>query len=241
MNIQEAQIQIGEGEKLAAQVLSNPNFSGKRPIILVIHGWTSSMARYPSRVEPLVAMGYLVLLFDLRGHGSSSGTFGTFSPHDHLNDCLTAYDYLTGLENADLSNISVIGSSYGGFQASLLTTKRQVHHLVLTVPALYPNSIFDNRKNVQRSDKTTRYRKEIHNFNDDFALQAIHEFKGDLLFIEAEKDEILPPEVMKSYEAAAQVKFTHQVIKGADHAMHAPGANEERIRVQKEWFGQFIT
>ena len=240
MNIQKIKIPVNEDTILAGMFLTNSAFFGKRPVILVIHGWTSSMVRYPARVESLIDVGYSALLFDLRGHGESDGQLGNLSPHDHFNDCLAAYDNMIAMENADVDNISVIGSSYGGYLASLLIAKRKVHHLVLSVPALYPNSIFDNPKGLQRSEETTNYRTEFHFAKDDFALHAVNQFKGDLLFIQAEKDEILSPTVMECYKKAAQVHYTYKEIKGSDHAMHTPGANEERMKIQKEWFNQFI-
>jgi uncharacterized protein len=241
METKNLEILTDKNNKLAAMLLWSSGFSSKRPIVLVIHGWTSSMTRYPERVKPLVEMGYLVLLFDLRGHGKSDGELGLLSPHDHFNDCLAAYDYLISQENADLNNISVIGSSYGGYLASLLTAERKVHHLALTVPALYPNTIFDSTKGIKRSNEVMSYRDEYHAAEDDFALKAISEFTGDLLIITAEKDEILSPTVMENYKNAAKVKYTHADVKGADHSMKILGTNEERIRIHAEWFKQFKT
>lgn len=240
MEIKEILIPLDKKTTLAGMVLSHPDFSSKRPVILVIHGWTSSMANFPSRVESLVKMGYLVLLFDLRGHGKSGGTLGSLSPHDHLKDALAAYDYLLSLDNANRENISVIGYSYGGYLASMLSSKRKIDHLALAVPALYPNILFDRPKKLQRSDETSNYRKQFHRSEEDFALQAVHIFTGDLLLIRAEKDEILSATVMENYRAAAQVPYTYKEILGSDHSMHTPGANEERIKIQTEWFGQFI-
>lgn len=241
MHTQRVQIPGSSNTTLEGMILSNPSFAGKRPAILVIHGWTSSMARYPSRVESLVDMGYLAVLFDLRGHGETGGELGTLSPHDHLNDCLAAFDFMTSLSNADTQNISVIGSSYGGYLASLLTAARKVDHLVLSVPALYPNAIFDSHKGLQRSDETIQYREVLHTPDSDFALDAVNKFRGDLLLLRAENDEVLPLAVTQNYQNAAQVPFTYNIIKDSDHAMHSPGANEERIKIQTGWFKQFIS
>jgi len=234
------QILLNMGTIIQGMVLSNPQFSGQRPVVLVIHGWTSSMAKWPSRINPLVNMGYLVLLFDMRAHGETGGEIGTFSIHDNLNDCKAAFEYLVSLENTDLSNISVIGSSYGGYLASLLTREKKIDHLVLNVPALYPNEIFDSAKGLLRSEETNNYREILHDSDDNFALQAIHDFKGDLLFIGVENDEVLSPAVLESYQRAATVPFLCQVIAGSDHAMRTPTANEERIRIQAEWFEKYI-
>lgn len=239
MDQQKVKIPTQFDEPLAGMVLRKAESNGKKPVILVIHGWTSEMVRYPERVAPEIDMGYLAVLFDMRGHGKSGGKLGDLSPKDHLNDCLAAYDYMVGLPDADTSNISVFGSSYGGYLASLLTAERKVHHLVLNAPALYPDAIFDKPK-LQRSQETTEYRKQLHNPEADKALSAIHNFSGDLLLIQAEKDEILPEEVIRSYRNAASGEYDLELIKGADHSMKVPGTNEARIKALANWFKKFV-
>jgi uncharacterized protein len=220
---------------LKGMILSNPDFSGKRPALLVIHGWTSAMNRYPSRVEAIVTMGYVAVLFDLRGHGETGGELDLLSPHDHLNDCLAAYDYMVSLEDVDTNDISVFGSSYGGYMASMLSAERKVDHMILNVPADYPDDIFDT-PDMQRSEHTTEYRMHALQPNQAKALSAISSFTGDLLLIEAEFDEQVNPQVMQNYRNAAKEGYDYELIKGADHSMKNPGANEARIKVMNEWF-----
>lgn len=231
-------IPLNKSTKLAGMVLTNPNNTGKNPTILAIHGWMSQMAHYPERVASEIEMGYMAVLFDMRGHGQTGGELGKRTLHDHLDDCLAAYDYMMSLDNVDPNNISVFGSSYGGYMASLLSAKRKVHHLVLNVPALYPDAIFDLPK-LQRSKQTTEYRKRVLQPPDNIALQAIHDFDGDLLLIEAEKDEQIHPQVMKNFRTAAKEGYDYALIEGADHSMKNPGANEAIIKVMAEWFQKF--
>lgn len=234
MKTQNIKIPTKNGE-LNGLVLSNPSFDGKRPAFLVIHGWTSAMDRYPSRVKNIVNMGYVAVLFDMRGHGKTGGELDLLSPHDHLDDCLAAYDYMANLDNIDPNNISVFGSSYGGYMASLLSAERKVDHMVLNVPADYPDDIFDTPK-MQESEHTDEYRKKELSPNEAKALKAISNFSGDLLLIEAEFDEQVNPQVMKNYRNAAKDGYDYELIKGADHSMKNPGVNEARIKVMTEWF-----
>jgi len=238
MNKQTITISADNNTSLAGMILTNPDANGKSPAILVIHGWTSEMARYPERVAPEIDMGYTALLFDMRGHGQTGGDLDTLSPHDHLNDCITAYDYMMNLDTVDPDNISVFGSSYGGYMASLLSAKRKVDHLVLNVPALYPDEIFDLPK-LQRSQQTTEYRKRVLQPHDNMALQAVHDFTGDLLLIEAEFDEQVDAQVIKNFRNVAKSGYDYSLIKGADHSMKNPGANEARIQVMAKWFKKF--
>lgn len=223
------------GGKLRGMILSNPDYKGKRPALLVIHGWTSAMNRYPSRVENIVNMGYIAVLFDMRGHGETGGELDLLSVRDHLDDCLAAYDFMVNLDNVDTNDIAVFGSSYGGYLASLLSAERKIHHLALNVPADYPDDIFHKPK-LQSSKHTHEYRKKELSPSEAKALSAIHNFSGDLLLIEAEFDEQVNPQVMKNYRHAAPEGYDYALIKGADHSMKNPGANEARVKVLTEWF-----
>ncbi len=238
MNIQNVIIESVAGYSLRATILKSENHSGKRPAILCIHGWTSQMARYESRVKPMVEMGFTVVLFDLRGHGETGGTLSDFSISDHFEDCKAAYDFMIMLDHIDTDNISLIGLSYGGYLATLLTSERKVHHLMLSVPALYTDDIFD-LPDKQVGPHTTEYRKYPHTPDDNKALAALHDFSGDVFLLEVEHDEFLSPQVMKSYRAAAQPGVQYTMIEGADHNMKNPGVNEKRIRIWSEWFKQF--
>jgi dipeptidyl aminopeptidase/acylaminoacyl peptidase len=56
---------------------------------------------------------------------------------DNLRDLLAAYDRLLAHPALDTSAIAVVGTSYGGYLASILTSLRPVRWLALRVPALY--------------------------------------------------------------------------------------------------------
>src|SRR5690606_32989007 len=149
-------------EKLKGFVLRDESFTGKRPVVLVLHGWTSSTRRFPERVEPLVKMGYVCLLFDMRGHGATGYELAKYSRKDHLDDCLAAYDFIATLEDVDITAISVMGSSYGGYMAVLLTGKRPIKKLILLAPAQYQNKMFTEPQLAQDEQERRVYRLQHH-------------------------------------------------------------------------------
>ena len=59
------------------------------------------------------------------------------SREDNLHDVLAAYDLLRGQPAVDDQAIAVVGSSYGGYLAAILTSRRRVRWLGLRAPALY--------------------------------------------------------------------------------------------------------
>lgn len=239
MDVTRISIPTVDGEVLKGKTLRDSRFTGKRPVVIVLHGWTSSMDRYPERVGPLVEMGYIALLFDMRGHGETGNDPSKYSRKDHLDDCLAAFDFIKQVPNTDKNDISVFGSSYGGYLACLLTSKRPVRRLVLKAPAQYPDETFESPKPVARAQSVEQYRLEHHTLDDNIALKAIREFAGDLLFMECEKDEEVPKQVMDDYRSAITTKYDKVLLKGADHACHLPGTNQMMIDAMATWFKKF--
>lgn len=237
MEIAKVNIPTSNNKQLAAMILRRPGFEGKRPVILTIHGWTSEMARYQERIAPLVDMGCIGLLFDMRGHGKTSGELNNLSAKNHHEDCLAAYDYIKNIKGADTNNITVFGSSYGGYQACLLTAKRPVKNLILKAPAQYDDTLFTT-PDRQRSAQTEEYRLRQHTPQDNMALRAINNFRGNILFIECEKDEILPKQVLNDYREAIATDYTYELLIGADHPCRNPGSNQAMIEAMTKWFNK---
>jgi len=233
-------------QPLNGLIIKNDTFSGKRPVILVFHGWNSEMARYTNRIKTLVEIGYTAVMFDMRGHGSSPGNLSQLSVQDHLHDCMAAYEYMISLPELDINNISIFGSSYGGYLGLLLSEKREIHHLSLIVPAQYPDSIFTEYKS-QMSDKTMQYRKSSHMPENNMALHAMSVFTGDVLMIEADRDEWLPKVIMEDYRKAAtngektKKSFTYKFIPNSTHTLREPEAKKEVIKTTREWFARFLS
>lgn len=68
------------------------------------------------------------------------------------------------------------------------------------------------------------------------ALKAINNFKGNILFIECEKDEQVPKQVVNDYRDVISVDYDYELVVGADHACHNPGSNQAMIDVMTKWF-----
>lgn len=75
-------------------------------------------------------------------------------------------------------------------------------------------------------------------FNETFALHALHNFKGDVLLIESEKDEIVPHPIMQNFINAVEdkSKLTHIVMRGAPHSTKPGPFKEEVNRILVDWF-----
>ena len=155
------------------------------PAVLFIHGWMSDMKGYVPRAEAVATLGYVCLIFDLRGHGESDGKIGEVTAAGSLDDAIAAYDYLASLPEVDKDRIGVVGSSYGGYIATLLTEKRPVSALALRAPAIYRNDTFTEPKVQETGNDLTVYRKSTLQAKDNDALQALANYTRPVLLLES--------------------------------------------------------
>ena len=234
---------ISDGLRLDGTIFYPNNKGNKFPAILFVHGWTSERKRSYQYAKSLSKLGYVCLLFDMRGHGTSEGDINKATTKEFLDDVLAAFDYLVNVEGADKKNISAVGSSFGGYLVTLLTRKRNISRLVLRVPAEYPNEDFEKSK-MQTSGgedpAVFAWRNRPKKSNETFSLEAISNFKGKVLIIESEKDDVVPHQVMENYINAVKdkSKLTHVVMKNAPHSIKEGPFRDEVKKILVAWFGK---
>jgi len=236
---------IVDGHKITGTLLYPEILKASNPAIVCLHGWGSNETRYIPRVEQLVKLGFICLTFSMRGHGESEGDIKKLSRKDHLEDCKAAYDFLKTQKGVDPLRIGVVGSSYGGYMAALLSHLRPVTWLALKCPANYEDSNFEELCAHQAVTAARRhqYRSLSLGTPDNKAISAISHFMSDVLNIESEKDELLPKECLMNYANALpdKSKLTYTVIKGSDHSSSKEEWNQEFIRILRDWFATKIT
>ena len=81
---------------------------GEGPDVVLIHGVTSTLAIWYTKVIPALAPDYRVISYDLRGHGYTDLTPSGYTSRDMTVDLLALMDHL-GIEQARL-----VGHSFGG-------------------------------------------------------------------------------------------------------------------------------
>ncbi|MEF7612376.1 alpha/beta fold hydrolase [Aquincola sp. MAHUQ-54] len=213
------------------------------PGVLFIHGWGGSQGQYLARARQIAALGCICLTFDLRGHAQTRPQFETVSRASNLRDVLAAYDRLAERRHVDRSSIAVVGSSYGGYLATILTTMRPVKWLALRAPALYMDSGWEVPKLQLHKDQDLRaYRRSLVAFGDNRALQACHDFDGDLLLVESELDTIVPRAVLTSYREAGKNarSLTYRCLAGADHGLAREADQRAYTSVLVGWLQEMV-
>lgn len=213
------------------------------PSVLFVHGWGGSQQQYLARAREVAALGCVCLTFDLGGHAGTQLERETVSRESNLRDLVAAYDTLARHPYVDGAAIAVVGSSYGGYLASILTTLRPVAWLALRVPALYIDSGWELPKlQLHKDQDLPTYRGSVVPAANNRALRACADFKGDVLLVESEHDRIIPPAVIKSYREACvhAHSVTYRRIDRADHGL----TDEESQRVYTgllvQWLGEMF-
>ncbi|MCB4768825.1 alpha/beta hydrolase [Ancylobacter sp. Lp-2] len=212
------------------------------PGVLFVHGWTGSQQGDLKRAKAIAELGCVCLTFDLRGHAATEAMRMNVTPRQNLHDAIAAYDALAAHPLVDRSAMAVIGSSYGAYLATVLTSFRPVRWLSLRVPALYRDEHWALAKGrLDRLDLTT-YRNSRVEPEDNRALAACTRFQGDVLAIESEHDDLVPHATVANYLAAFRQSrsLTYRVIEGADHALSGKEFREAYSSLLLGWFREMV-
>lgn len=209
--------------------------------ILFLHGWRSSEDGCIDRAKALAELGYICLTFNLRGHGNSTGDIHKLTRQDFLNDAILAYDYLKNQKRVDPDKIAVVGASFGGYLATLLTKKRPVRWLALRAPANYPNEGFENmvqNQYIYETQTAKAWSQKQLDYRETISLQALHEYSHEVLLIESSNDIAVPHQAVQNYADAVtdQSKLTHIVMEGADHPLTEEKYKQKFIQILVDWF-----
>jgi alpha-beta hydrolase superfamily lysophospholipase len=213
------------------------------PGVLFVHGWGGSQEQYLARARQVAALGCVCLTFDLRGHAGTQPQRETVSRENNLHDVVTAYDVLARHPAVDPNAIAVVGSSYGGYLAAILTSMRPVKWLALRVPALYMDSGWElPKRQLHRDQDLGAYRQSLVPAAENRALRACSEFSGDVLVVESELDTVVPHGAISSYiEACANPRsLTYRVIKGADHGLSEEGSQRAYTTLLVNWLSEMV-
>ena len=160
-----------------------------------------------------------------------------------MHDVLAAYDTLVSQRGVDPSSVAVVGSSYGGYLAAILTSMRPVKWLALRVPALYRDSNWEMpKRQLHKGQDLGEYRQNQVPAEENKALRACSDFRGDVLVVESERDTIIPHAVITSYlEACTEPRsMTYRVIKGADHGLSEESFQRAYTALLVSWMTEMI-
>jgi len=214
--------------KLKARMYGESDKQKTKPAIIFLSGWNPGKLSWTTSdfYAGFISkrMNFICLTVALRGMGSD-GNINNLKRSDFLNDSIMAYDFLSGIEGVDKSQINLVGESFGGYLACILTSKRLVKKLTLRVPTDFPDKGFADTPQIKFAGLLTQeWKMQKHLYSDSYALDALHNYKGNILIVSSEKDEFIPLQTIENYLCAAKdpLKIEYQVMKGAGHALLNP-------------------
>jgi pimeloyl-ACP methyl ester carboxylesterase len=229
-----------DGERIAGTLVVPDTLI---PGVLFVHGWGGSHQQYITRAREMAALGCICLVFDLRGHAETHSQKERVSREDNLRDVVAAYDLLARRPGVDRSAIAVVGSSYGGYLAAILTSLRPVKWLALRVPALYKDSEWEVPKHqLRRTQDLDAYRRLPVRPEESRALRACAAFAGDVLVVQSERDDVVPPQVISNYrEACTKARsLTFRTIENADHGLSDERWQHAYTSVLVNWLTEMV-
>lgn len=183
-----------------------PSKAGKQYIVLWLQGWTSSMDSHREDVERNSKQsGLAFATLDFAGHGLHKTPIEESTRQQQLDGVIAVYDEL---RKHCYNKVIVIGGSFGGYLAALLTGLRPVHAAVLRVPAMYAdNELKTPHRETKKCKNPLRDQQDEANdsyIKDNQAVRSIRQFEGSTYVLEHELDEQVPKIMPKTYFANAK-------------------------------------
>ncbi len=200
---------------------------GKRPVIILVHGWGRNVERTLPYIRALHPEGVHLLAFDSRHHGRSDADEFS-SMLKFAEDLMAAMDYAQSRPEADSGRLGAVGLSIGGAAAVYAAGHDSRLRAAVTVGAFsHPVAVmrYSFRKMflpyipvVWAVLRYFEYRIGVR-YEDIAPVNSIPNVSGKLLLIHGEEDKVVPlEEAKKLYAAAPKDRVELWVVPGKGHS-----------------------
>lgn len=185
--------------KLAASSLEQ---NGQQQI-LMIHGGARNQSLFHDLRIKLQESSIGSLAFDCIGHGESEWQLSNSSLYDRTQQAISV------IQHQNLKINACIGVSMGAYNAIQLSKQLNLDALILIIPGVYTPSAY----HVNFSEKFSEIIRTKNSWMDSDAWEILSDFKGKLLIVSAENDEVVPSAIpAKLYESAINTAWKHHMI-----------------------------
>ncbi len=236
MNREEVhRVQVGD-QKLALVLHLPPHTPS--PCVIACHGLGASKdsEKYLLLGREFPASGLALCRFDFRGSGESDGVYAESTVASRIADLEAVLDFLAG-HRALTGRFGFLGSSMGGFIVLWVAARRRPPMAVVTwnAPATLRGLLRSTSEDVAGLGKA---------FFDELATGTLADTPAGVAFtltIQAEKDEIVPPEHGRVlFDRAVEPRELH-ILKGADHRLSDMAHRLEAVRLSLGWLGRYCS
>ncbi len=196
----DAWIETSDGVKIHGWWVERP---GSPLATLFLHGNAGNITHRAPAIQEIVAAGSSVLMLDYRGYGKSAGAP---SEQGLYRDSEAGYIFLLG-KGYRPHVIVLHGESLGTAVAIDLASRRPCAGLILEAP-------FTSASDVAATVVPYLGPLLVRSFN---SVPKIRWIRAPKLFIQGDRDEIIPPRLAQQLFAAAQGTKTFWTVPGAGH------------------------
>ena len=238
-------VYITDGETRLSMVLERPEGAGKRPLAILLHGFSSCKEKVHT-VQAAQAMrdaGFATIRMDLYGHGESGGEFREHTLQKWISNTQAAVRYAEGLNF--VTDIYLSGHSQGGLVAALVAgmMPEKISGLILRAPAfMIPQGARDGCLLGEAFDPVhipdsipvikglTLDGEYIRTAQAADAEAAMDRYPGPVLILHGDEDDVVPAEeAEKAAKRYADCEL--HIIRGETHHFdRCPETMEDLIR-----------
>jgi pimeloyl-ACP methyl ester carboxylesterase len=178
---------------------------------LLIHGaGTSVRGRFAPLRRVLHDQRIASVAFDCIGHGETGGDLARSSLGSRTRQAEAVLDALPSAQR-----LAVVGTSMGAYNAIRLLAMRPIESLVLVVPGVYTPAAYE----IPFGSEFSALIRQERSWDQTDAWALLAQYKGRLLVIAAENDEVIPAEIpSRLVLSAVQASWRKlHVVPGAAH------------------------
>jgi uncharacterized protein len=195
-----------ENHKIQADLYlpKNHKKGEKWPAIILCHGFAGIREAFlPEYATEFARNGFAALIFDYRGFGDSEGARGRLIPDEQITDIRNAITYLQTLDEIDVNNISLWGTSFGGANAICVAAMdKRVKSLVVQLA-------FGNGERVIKGNLSPEEQKKL----DTVLQRAWEKYVTKNKSLGLSPDQLLKDQESKDFYAKVETKYPKLDVK----------------------------
>jgi alpha-beta hydrolase superfamily lysophospholipase len=128
---------VAPGATLAGTLFVPRNVTTRRAAVLILQGSSTNLrAQYRFQADRFVRAGFVVLTFDKRGNGESTGNYQIATFDDLVSDARAAFDTLSSQAEVDPQRVGLWGLSQGAFIAPLVARDKAAFVVAVSSPGM---------------------------------------------------------------------------------------------------------